>query len=233
MEAIINYGEVDQMTFLEKIKYVAHFISKIVLYVLFLMILLIFLVFAVYFLDMFYNLKTGSNVPPLFNAYVIVSPSMVPTIRVNDAIVVKREREEDLKKGDIVTFSSNDPRYSGLTVTHRIVGVQTSQNGKVLYRTKGDANNVEDSSLVEYGDIYGKVVFRIPSIGYIHSLLINSYGWLLLVVVPCLGVIIYDIIKLYRNIHGIFKKDDNSKDKGKKENNKKDKKIEDIDIEII
>lgn len=119
---------------------------------------------------------------------------MVPTIKVEDAVVIQRKEQNELKKGDIITFTSNDPRYSGLTITHRIVGVEKSKDNKVYYRTKGDNNNTEDSSLVPYDNINGKVILRIPKIGYIQYALTSSYGIVFLVVIPCLGIVIYDII---------------------------------------
>lgn len=222
MEAIINYENVEKMSLLEKIRYVFHFISKVLLYVVFLLIIFVFLIFVVYFFDRLYNLKTGVNKVPLFGAYVIVSPSMVPTIKVNDAIIVKRIVEDDLKKGDIITFSSTDSRYSGLTITHRIVGIQVSQNGTKLYRTKGDANNIDDSALLSYDDIYGKVILNIPKIGYLQSFLVSSYGWLVIIVAPCLGVIIYDIIKLFKVIMKSLRTNDKSKHREVEELNKFD-----------
>ena len=41
---------------------------------------------------------------------------------------------------------------------------------------------------------------RIPKIGYIKYFLVSSYGWIIAVVIPSLGIIIYDIIKLIKNI---------------------------------
>ena len=59
--------------------------------------------------------------------------------------------------------------------------------------------------------IYGKVIMVIPKIGYIQSFLATSYGWIIAVVIPCLGIIISDIIKLVKNIK---KSSRNAKRKG-------------------
>ena len=185
----------ENMSTFGKIKYLGHFIAKAFLYAVFSFFIIFGLFMTVYFGDLFYNFSKGNNKLPLFNAYVIVSPSMVPTILVNDAIVVKREAGVKLAIGDIITFSSVDPSYPGLTVTHRIVCRQLSQSGDYIFRTKGDANNIEDPSLVGENNIYGRVIFKIPKLGYIRKFLLTSYGFLLGIVLPALAIIVFDILK--------------------------------------
>ena len=191
-----------------------HFVAKIFLYSILIILVLVAILFTFYFIDMIHNVKSGNPKSPLFGAYVIISPSMVPTIKVEDAIVIMRKEPEELKKGDIITFLSSDPRYSGLTITHRIVGIEKSEKG-YFYRTKGDNNNAEDSALVSSDNVYGKVILKIPKIGYIQYVLTQAYGWVLLVVVPCLGIVIFDIFKLIRTIrgHGTSNDDGNNNDK--------------------
>lgn len=130
----------------------------------------------------------------MFGAYVVVSPSMVPTINVNDGIIIYRVNEEKmLNVGDVITFSSNDIDYEGLTVTHRIVGKQTVQSGELVYRTKGDNNVVEDSALVKFSDIYGKVVMKVPMIGYVYNFLKKPVGFFSAIVIPILLLIISNV----------------------------------------
>ena len=40
----------------------------------------------------------------------------------------------------------------------------------------------------------------IPKIGYLQAFIATSIGWLVVIVIPCLGIIIYDVIKLIKNI---------------------------------
>ena len=196
----IKYKHSIKMTPLEKVKYVFNFIVRSFLIAVFILFLSLIIFFICYFCDLLYNVKTGNNKAPLFGAYVIVSPSMVPTIKVNDAIVVIRIDEDELEIGDIITFSSNDSSYKGLTVTHRIVGKQSVQNGEYVYRTKGDNNNVEDLSLVRYSDVYGKVILKIPKLGYIQKFLLTPFGFIISILVPILLVIIFDIIRVYKMV---------------------------------
>ena len=69
-------------------------------------IVVLFILFTLcvagYFLDLFINVKTGNYNHPLFGGYVIVSKSMVPTINVNDAILIKREKNNKYGVGDVI-----------------------------------------------------------------------------------------------------------------------------------
>lgn len=183
------------------IQYILYLFAKIFLIAIFIIFLSLFVFFVLYFGDLLINVKNGNNKVPLFSAYVIVSPSMVPTIRVNDAIVIKRVDKNSLEVGDIITFYSNDPNYTGLTVTHRIVGKQLSQSGEYVYRTKGDNNNTEDSSLVREKDVYGKVLLKIPKIGYVQRFVSSPFGFLLSIVVPIVLVIISNVLHIYKMVN--------------------------------
>lgn len=185
---------------------VYHFVAKVLLYSILIILILVAIGFAAYFIDLGRNIKNGVTKTPLLNAYIIISPSMEPTIKVEDAIIIMRKEPEKLEKGDIITFLSNDPRYSGLTITHKIVGIEKSESGNIFFRTKGDNNNTEDATLVPSDNVYGKVILKIPKIGYIQYFLTQSYGWIILVVIPCLGIVIFDIIKLIKSIKGTVTK---------------------------
>lgn len=187
-------------SFLSKLKYLLCFVAKSLMYVIGLLFVFIVLLFLIYFVDTIHNKKSNNGKSPLFAAFIIVSPSMVPNINVNDAVVIFRINPKNLKKGDIITFSSSDPNYSGLTVTHRIIGKELTDSGRYVFRTKGDNNNAEDPALVDESKVFGKVFFRIPKLGYIRHLLTTSSGFLILVALPTAAIIIYDVLKLIKKI---------------------------------
>ena len=150
------------------------------------------ILFSCYYVDLFINMKSGKESSPLFGAYVIVSPSMVPTIEVNDAIVVKRVDNDKYNVGDIITFNSSDFKYNGLTVTHRIVNKVSNGINNSVYTTKGDNNPVVDPTSVQTNAIYGKVLFRIPKLGYIQNFLSKPSNFFICLLVPALIVLIFD-----------------------------------------
>ena len=139
---------------------------------------------------------------PLFGAYVIVSPSMVPTISVNDGIVIKRVDNDQYDVGDIITFVSNDANYKGLLVTHRIVHKKSITKNESIYTTKGDNNSLEDSAYVMTDAICGKVLFRIPKIGYVKDFFSKPIHYFLCLLIPAFIFVFYDI----HRIISLFKK---------------------------
>lgn len=181
------------------IKWVCNYIASVFMYSIIVILILIGILILLYFIDIKKRENTSEWVAPLYGAYVIVSGSMEPTIKIRDAIIIKRYDEQDLKVGDIITYRSEDPYFYGIMITHRIIDI-TNEDGKKVYITKGDHNATRDRLAIKNNQIYGKVVMVIPKIGYIQSLLATSYGWIIAVVIPCLGIIISDIIKLVKNI---------------------------------
>ena len=133
---------------------------------------------------------------PLFGAYIIISPSMVPKINVYDAVVTMRVSEKMIKLNDVITFLSQEIDTKGTPITHRVVGILETSDGERAYRTKGDANASEDRALIRQSEVLGKVILRIPMIGYVKTFLSSKIGWLVAIVFPCVGIIGYDILKL-------------------------------------
>lgn len=141
---------------------------------------------------------------PLVSLYTIVSPSMEPTIKVYDVIVeFKVNSKSDLHVGDIITFYSSSIDTGGYTVTHRIKEIKTIE-GETYYITKGDNNQSEDEGMITFDDIVGKVRFKIKGLGRIQFFVSSKLGWLIIILIPALGIILVDIIKL-RKIFGIKK----------------------------
>lgn len=183
------------------------------MYSVFLIMILVFLVIIINFIDQKNNLKKGIQKPALVSAYTIVSPSMVPNINVLDVIITTRVSDPSkIKVGDVITFNSTDYRSSGVTVTHRVKKIEKTSDGKYLFTTKGDANNTEDATRQPFSSIYGKVLLRLPKLGYIQYILSTVLGWLLLIIIPTVLIIGADIIKIIKTI----KDDPNLKDKNKK-----------------
>ena len=104
----------------------------------------------------------------------VLSGSMEPTYHVGSLIYVKSVDYKDLKAGDVITFMLDEDTLA----THRIVEVVPDEEdpATLRYRTKGDANEFEDGSLVHYKNVVGTPVFTIPALGYIASYIQNPPG---------------------------------------------------------
>lgn len=179
---------------------IIHFISSVFLYAILAIVGIILVMFIAYFVDQQIGKSKGEARNPLFGAYVIISTSMVPNINVNDAVITMRATENNIKVNDVITFISKEIETKGTPITHRVVGIvyeDAPKNTKVLgYRTKGDNNNTQDFALISPDEVLGKMLLRIPLIGYVQTFLTQPIGWLLVIVLPCLLIIGSDIKKI-------------------------------------
>lgn len=170
-------------------------------YALFIFLLLIGVTLLVYVLDIKIRASKGDYSTPTFNAYVVLTGSMLPAIQVRDVVITKKVDAKDLNEGDVITFASSDSRFLGTIITHRIIkkNPKTDKEG-YTFQTRGDNNNVADSALVTENNIYGKVILKIPKLGYLQEFLATDSGWIIAILIPCLGVISYDIVKLAKGL---------------------------------
>ena len=177
------------------------FVIGVLSYAIFIWLLLIGVTLLVYVADIKIKQLKGDYTPPKYNAYVVLTGSMLPSIKVEDVVVTKKIDPKDLKEGDIITFASSDERFYGTVITHRIKKkYYDSTTKKYTYVSKGDNNNIEDSALVEQDRIYGKVILKIPKLGYLQIFLASQGGWILVILLPCLTVISFDIMKILKII---------------------------------
>lgn len=109
-----------------------------------------------------------------FQVFTVLSGSMEPTYHVGSLIYVKEVDYRQLKGGDVITFMLDEKTVA----THRIVEVVPDEDdpATLRYRTKGDANDVEDGSLVHYKNVLGSPKFSVPYLGYLANFIQNPPG---------------------------------------------------------
>lgn len=184
---------------IKKKENVFRYIVSVMSYALFIFLLLIGGTLLLYIADIKIRAMKGDYSAPVFNAYVVMSGSMLPTIQVKDIVVTKKVPEEKLEVGDIITFISPDTRFGGISVTHRIIEKYYDESiGSYSYRTQGDNNNIADSVLVPNKNILGKVILKVPKLGYLQDILSSKGGLIIVVLIPCLVILSYDIMKLLK-----------------------------------
>jgi len=96
-------------------------------------------------------------------SFTVRSGSMTPAIETGDVLVTEPISPLAAKVGDIVTF--RDPEGSGKLFSHRVQSVRPAGDD-VHFVTRGDANTATEHWNVPAGGSVGKVVYRIPKIGY-------------------------------------------------------------------
>ena len=160
-------------------------------------ILMIVAAFLIYYViaNAVYS-KKGERFKPIVSLYTIISGSMLPTIKVYDVVVNLRvDDPSKLHEGDVITFISQSKINYGDTITHRINKI-TYDNGTYYFTTKGDNNLVPDESPVEFNNIIGKVILKIPQLGQAQFFLLKQGSKLFLILIPSFGILIYDLLKM-------------------------------------
>ena len=124
---------------------------------------------------------------------IVLTDSMYPEIHSGDLIICHTEDAENIKVGDVISFF--DPAGNGTSiVTHRVTEV-TTEGGELAFRTKGDANNVEDSMPVPADKLVAVYRNRIPNMGNVAMFMQTTTGLIVCVVCPILLLVGYDMIR--------------------------------------
>jgi len=115
-------------------------------------------------------------VAPAFGYRVVTirSGSMTPALRVGDLVVSRQVDARSATPGQIVTF--RDPYLGQQLVTHRVVSVSATGT-RLRFVTKGDANTVAEHWSIPPTGTIGRVVWQIPSVGWLVAPLTPPACW--------------------------------------------------------
>lgn len=152
------------------------------------------LIFAGFVLLGFAVFFANAQLPFGYKALSVQSGSMEPAISTGSIIISTPDSDffspEPISKflpGDVIVFSGEKH-----LVTHRVIEI-VRQERSFLYKTKGDANQKEDTSLVKEEDVLGKVAFSISYVGRLTSFTKQPIGFLLIVAIPSLYIILSEV----------------------------------------
>lgn len=131
-----------------------------------------------------------SGVPSLlgYTSLTVLSGSMEPTIATGDIVVARPIAAGEAHRGDVITFREPDTHR---LVTHRLRRMRVV-DGVAQMVTKGDANNAPERWRIPVHGQVCRVLYRVPKLGYVRSLVGSPPGRLLLLVLPLvlLGVLV-------------------------------------------
>ncbi len=119
----------------------------------------------------------------------VVTGSMEPTVPTGALLISKSTDVAEVQPGDIICFRTQEAQIAGKVVTHRVVEKLEAADGSILLRTRGDANLVSDSYLVDADNMIGKVIWHTgkdSKVAGIFSFFTNGVGFLGCIVLPCL-----------------------------------------------
>jgi signal peptidase len=130
-----------------------------------------------------------------YRSFTVLSGSMEPALRVGDVVMDEPVAARDVRPGDIVTFP--DPQEGGRLITHRVEAVRVT-GATADVTTKGDANNAVEEWSIPAASLVGRVVYRLPMLGYVLVGARSPLGRLALVVLPALGLGLMGVRAIWR-----------------------------------
>lgn len=126
-----------------------------------------------------------------YQALVVRSGSMSPTIPTGSVVFYRKIQAADVKVGDVIVFSK--PGDASEKVTHRVYQIGSAATGR-YFVTKGDANGAPDEWRVPATGAGWIAAAHVPVLGYALADLQSQTGRLLLLLVPA---ILLGLITLY------------------------------------
>lgn len=100
--------------------------------------------------------------------YSIYSQSMYPNIQKGDIVIIEKCSIDEIKEKDIIEYQDGNK-----IIVHRVERIEYNKKGEKIYITKGDNNNGIDDINVTKNMIIGKVIYKVPYLGW-PSILINT-----------------------------------------------------------
>ena len=137
--------------------------------------------------------RNNENVVPSvfgYRPFFVLSGSMEKEIHKGDLIITKIIEPSTLKINDVIAFRDEE----NTVTTHRIIDM-IERDGNTYFVTKGDNNNTQDQNLVEYKDVEGIYVGRVPLVGTILNELAKPVNAVILV----MGITIVFILLFQRS----------------------------------
>ncbi len=128
---------------------------------------------------------------PAFDAHLLVvtSGSMAPTIATGDAVVAVDTPPEAIAAGDVIAFHGYGRER---LTTHRVIS-RHDVDGRLHFRTQGDANATPDADLAPAESVAGRVVLTLPAAGRPLLALTSPTARMLLLVLPAVVIAVLEI----------------------------------------
>jgi signal peptidase len=134
-----------------------------------------------------------------FHRYVILTGSMTGTYDRGSVVFDRPVPVADLKVGDPITYSPPAGFTSQQRVTHRIWWIGRGADGRRVFRTKGDANKHPDAWTFTLNQAtQDRVVFHIPEVGYVFTVLSIREFRVVLIGLPALIIAVMMLRALWR-----------------------------------
>ena len=125
-----------------------------------------------------------------YKIFRVVTGSMEPEYEVGEVVISKEVNPKDIKVGDDIVYLGKTGEYAGKIIMHNVVGIETGENGKLIFHAKGlQSNSIEDPQIGEE-QIYGVVKYRAGILTILYNLATNIYSIFFIIIILVLNVFI-------------------------------------------
>jgi len=146
-----------------------------------------------------------------FRLFTVITGSMEPKYKVGDVLVAVETAPENIKVGDAVSYLGNKMDVKDKVITHEVIKIEKTQNGKYRFHTKGICENcLREDPIVEESQLYGVVKYKVKSLSFIYKIVGKPLGFFLCVVVPILYIIGSELVT------SLMEKEEERRNKAKK-----------------
>ena len=118
---------------------------------------------------------------------------MVPMYDIGDVLICKEVDVETLKVGDDISYFGKSGAYKDKVITHRIIKIETDENGELSFYTKGIATKTIDP-IVKEDQIYGKITKKAVFLSALYKFISTPSGFYIAIIVPIVLLIGSEVI---------------------------------------
>ena len=170
----------------------AQIVGLIVICILAVLIILTFVIFGMF--------KGTNSAPKIFGkrVYVVSNDRMEPRLKKGTAVFIEEGRMPDPDKQSVLLCRIDDQLW-----VIGFVGTETTETGEVRYLVKYDNATDDKTWGIKESDIIGVAVTEDYFTGRLISFASSKAGILTIVIIPCLLVIIYEVVMLLASMRGV------------------------------
>lgn len=125
-----------------------------------------------------------------YKIFRVITGSMEPEYEVGQVVISKEVKPKDIQMGDDIVYLGRNGEYAGKIIMHSVVGIDTEENGDLIFHAKGlHSSSVEDPH-IEEEQIYGVVKYKSTLLTILYNLATNIYSVFIIVIILVLNVFV-------------------------------------------
>lgn len=175
-------------------------VGLVVIFLLALLIILTFVIFGMF--------RDEGSAPKIFGyrVYVVDNDRMEPRIPKGAAVFVEEGKMPDPTKQSVILCRIDDQLW-----VIGFVGTQTTESGETSYLVRYDNASDDKTWGIRESDIIGVAVTQDKFAGAVISFASSKLGIMVIVIIPCLLLIVYEVVMLIIGSRGDVRKSGSKK----------------------